>query len=498
MKLKLLFKKIPQAQIKGSKDVSITGLSTNSKLVSPGNLFIARKGRMHDGGSYIPEALEAGACAVLTDLYDPSLKSTIQVIHPSIASIEGTLAAEFYHNPAEELFLVGITGTNGKTTSSFLIKHLLDQFQGPCGLIGTIEYIVGTSHYNATRTTPEVTANHKMLREMRNQGCTSAVMEVTSHALDQGRVDKIDYDVAVFTNLTQDHLDYHPTMEEYCQAKNLLFKNLGKEAWAVINQDSPWMPKITAGCQANILTYGIEQSADLRATEIRLEKGGTRAKVTYQGKALECFFPLTGRFNVYNCLAAMGVALAKKVSFETVIERIKSLPSVRGRLEPVENDLRLKIYVDFAHSDDALKNVLQTLNEVKTGKIITVFGCGGDRDKTKRSKMGAVCEQHSDLCIITSDNPRSEDPNAICKEIATGFQLQGYAIEPDRRAAIKKAILLAQPDDIILIAGKGHETYQIFATKTIEFDDVAIARDICAELNQNLASGTPFESPFPG
>jgi UDP-N-acetylmuramoyl-L-alanyl-D-glutamate--2,6-diaminopimelate ligase len=493
MKLKKLFKNIPNAKIKGSKDISITGISTNSKLVTPGNLFIARKGRMFDGGSYIPEALDAGASAVLTDLYDPSLKNTIQIVHPQIAHIEGELAAEFYQHPGDELFLVGITGTNGKTTTSFLVKYLLDQIQGPCGLIGTIEYIVGSNHYKATRTTPEVTFNHKMLREMRNQGCLSAVMEVTSHALDQGRVDKIDYDIALFTNLTQDHLDYHATMEEYCKAKNILFQRLGKdvrkkskEKWAIVNQDSPWTPKIVEGCQAKILTYGIDQPADLRATDIIMEKEGTRAKVSYKGKTLDCFWPLTGRFNVYNCLAAMAVALTKKVSFQSIVDKMKTLPFVRGRLEPVKNVLGLKIYVDFAHSDDALKNVLQTLNEVKTGKIITVFGCGGDRDKTKRPKMGEVSEQYSDFSFITSDNPRTENPLSICNEISAGFKRKElFHVEPDRRAAIKLALQKAGRDDIVLIAGKGHEPYQIFAHQTIEFDDVTVARDICNELAEH-------------
>lgn len=490
MKLKKLFKNIPQAQIKGSREISITGISTNSKLVTPGNLFIARRGRMYDGGTYIPEALAAGASAVLTDLFDPSLKNTIQIVHPQIAMIEGDLAAEFYQHPGDEMFLVGITGTNGKTTTSFLVKYLLDYIKGPCGLIGTIEYIVGSNHYKATRTTPEVTANHKMLREMRNQGCLSAVMEVTSHALDQGRVDKVDYDVAVFTNLTLDHLDYHNTMEEYCNAKNILFRKLGRdvrhksqEKWAIVNQDDPWTPKIIAGCQAKVLTYGIDAEADLRASEIVLEKNGTRAKVTYQGQTWDCFWPLTGRFNVYNCLAAMGVALTKKIPFPSLVNMMKMLPSVRGRLEAVQNDLNLKIYVDFAHSDDALKNVLQTLNEVKTGKIITVFGCGGDRDKSKRPKMGEVSEKYSDFSIITSDNPRTENPLSICHEIVAGFNRKdAMIVEPDRQAAIKLAIQKAGPDDMILIAGKGHETNQIFAHKTVEFDDVLVARAICSEL----------------
>lgn len=490
MKLKKLFKNIQQAQIKSSRDISITGISTNSKLVVPGNLFIARRGQSFDGATFIPEALSAGACAVLTDLYDPSLKQAVQVIHPNVASIEAQVAAEYYQHPAEELFMVGITGTNGKTTTSFIVRYLLDQFRGPCGLIGTIEYIVGSQRYQATRTTPEAATNHKMLREMCMHGCQSAIMEVTSHALVQGRVDMIAYDVAVFTNLTLDHLDYHQTMDEYCLAKNILFRQLGKEGsrkqfprWAVVNYDDPWTPKMVEGCQSEILTYGLGEGADLRALEIALERTGTRAKVVYQGVSYDCFWPLAGRFNVYNCLAGMAVGLIKGVPMVDLIEKMKKLPPVRGRLEPVTNELGKRIYVDFAHSDDALKNVLETLNEVKKGRIITVFGCGGDRDRSKRPKMAAICEAYSDISIVTSDNPRSENPQKICEEIVSGFKhTKSYLVEVDRRLAIKQAIELCGPQDIVLIAGKGHETTQIFAHQTIKFDDVEVARTICHQL----------------
>ncbi len=491
MKLKKLFKELDECQIKGSKETSITGITANSKLVAPGNLFIAKKGKTHDGGHYIPEAIEAGACAILTDLFDPSLKQVVQIIHPNPLAIESTLASEYYQHPSDELFMVGITGTNGKTTISFLLKSLLDTFHGPCGLIGTIEYIVGTHRYQATRTTPDVINNHKMLREMCASGSQSAVMEVTSHALDQGRVDKIDFDVAVFSNLTLDHLDYHISMEQYCEAKKRLFMALenpsGKKTtpkWAVINNDSPWAGQIMQGCRVNCLTYGIDQKADLQATKIRLGRQGTYAAVTYQNETVECFWPLAGRFNIYNCLAAMGVMLTRGVSLKALAEKMAGLPTVRGRLEPVPNALDLKIYVDFAHSDDALLNVLETLTEIKKGKLLVVFGCGGDRDKTKRPKMAQACERFADLSIVTSDNPRSEDPQVICQEIVKGFTKQNaFFVEVDRRAAIQKAIEIAEPNDIILIAGKGHETYQVFAHKTIEFDDVKVAADICSQLN---------------
>lgn len=490
MKLKKLLKDIPNIQIKGPKDTEINGICSNSKLVAPGNLFIARKGMNDDGSRYIPEAISGGAVAVLSDIYDPSLKEVAQVIHPDVAHIEGLLAAYYYQFPSEELFMVGITGTNGKTTTSFIVRHLLNQLDASSGLIGTIEYIIGKHRYQATRTTPDVLSNHKMLREMVLHGCQSAVMEVTSHALEQGRVDNIDFDVAIFTNLTLDHLDYHGSMDNYCLSKNKLFKSLQniptkKTTWkktAVVNLDSPWHGKITAGCSAQILTYGIENSADLQATEIELSSQGTKFNLRYKGKTYPCQIPLVGRFNVYNTLAALGAVLSKGVPFDKALSQLNTIPPVNGRLQPVPNPLNLKIYIDFAHSDDALANVLECLNELKKGKIITVFGCGGNRDQTKRPKMAQVSESLSDISVVTSDNPRTEVPENIIQDIVKGFKnKEKYLVEVDRKNAIEKAISLATPNDIVLIAGKGHETYQIFAHKTVEFDDAKVALQVCEE-----------------
>lgn len=491
MKLKKLIKDIPLKDLRGSKEVFVTGLCANSKLVSPGNLFVAKKGRVDDGAHYIQEAVAAGATAILTDILDPSLKNVTQLIHPEVAAIETLLASHYYQFPSHDLFMVGITGTNGKTTTSFLIKHLLDQLNSPCGLIGTIEYIIGKHRHQATRTTPDVISNHKMLREMITQNCKSAVMEVTSHALDQGRAANIEFDVAIFSNLTLDHLDYHQTMESYCEAKQKLFEYLTPKQkkstipyppTAVINIDSPWHQKMLQKCKAKVLTYGLSANADVKATNIHLHLDGTTFSVSYKGKTVECRCPLVGRFNVYNCLAAICVGLVRDEPLEKLVAIMSTFPPVPGRLEQVKNALGFNIFVDFAHSDDALINVLECLQEFKKGRIITVFGCGGDRDNSKRPKMAKAAENYSDFCIVTSDNPRSEDPQAICKQIIAGFQKKQWLLEIDRKEAIREAISMATDKDIILIAGKGHETYQIFAHKTIEFDD----RKIAAQLSQEL------------
>ncbi len=498
MKLNKLLKDIPVTQIKGSKDLDITGVCANSKLVAPGNLFIARKGKAKDGSFFIPEAVAAGAVAVVSDIYDPLLsKHVTQVIHPDITILEGLIAANYYRFASQELFMVGITGTNGKTTTSFLVKHILDNIDGACGLIGTIEYITGQHRYQATRTTPDAASTQKMLREMVLQGCRSAVMEVTSHALDQNRVDQIDFDTAVFTNLTLDHLDYHQSMENYAEAKHKLFLRLDpskhKKAnpfgkTAIVNADSNWHKRMLEGCKARIITFAIDSDADLKAENIELSSSGTTLVLNYRGQKARLDWPLVGRYNIYNCLAATAVGLSRQLPLDSIAKTLASVPAVPGRLEVIPNPLGLKIYVDFAHTDDALKNILECLNEFKKGRLIVVFGCGGNRDASKRPRMAKVCESHADIVIVTSDNPRHEDPSDIARQIVAGFSTSphdssrkgaSYMVELDRQAAIEKAIDMATPDDVILIAGKGHETHQIFAHKTIEFDDRKMARQLC-------------------
>ncbi len=477
MKLKKLLREIEQVQVKGSKEVEFSGVSSNSKLVAPGNLFVARTGLKESGVKYIPEAISAGAAGIVTDMYDPTITEVVQIIHPNPGAIEGALAAEYYHHPCKELHLVGITGTCGKTTTAFLTKSILDSLGGRTGLIGTVEYIIGDNRYQASRTTPDVCMNHKLLRDMLNQKCDGAVMEVTSHALDQNRVDKINFSIGVFTNLSQDHLDYHETMEAYFESKKKLFTKCQK---AIVNLDSPYAERILGSFKGQTLTYGIEKDADLKAIHIRYTSNGSDFQLSYRGEIVNATLPLIGKYNIYNALAAVSVALLKGYDLPRIASVLENVPQVTGRLEAVKNVAGLKIFVDFAHKEDALRNVLESIRDLKPRKVITVFGCGGDRDRTKRPKMGAVCAELSDLSIITNDNPRSEDPEAIAKEIIKGFiDPVKFVVELDRSKAILMAIEMATPEDVILIAGKGHESYQIFAHHTTEFDDCKVAAELC-------------------
>jgi UDP-N-acetylmuramoyl-L-alanyl-D-glutamate--2,6-diaminopimelate ligase len=486
VKLKKLLKEIPVKAIKGSKDVEIAGLCSNSKLVTPGDLFIAKKGVTHDGARFIPDAIAAGASAILTDLYDPFFSDTVQIIHPDVASVEAAIAKTFYGHPSDNLFLVGITGTNGKTTTSYLIRHLLEAFKVRCGLIGTIEWIVGEHVFPSGKTTPDILQNYKLFHEMIAKKCQACVMEVSSHALDQGRVRSIEFDVAVFTNLTQDHLDYHKTMEEYANAKAKLFSTLlphGGKSFpkkAIVNADSRYFSQMIESCRVPLLTYGIEQPSDLTARHIRLSVEGMEFEVDYANEKHLFKTSLIGRFNVYNLLAAIGVGISRGFSLKSILETLSTFQAVPGRLERVPNEKGLNIFVDYAHTDDALYNVLSTLKEFKKGRLITVFGCGGNRDARKRPKMGAVVEALSDLTIVTSDNPRHEDPEMIIRNILAGLKTPGNALViVDREEAIRRAVNIAKPDDILLIAGKGHENYQILSHQTIDFNDGIAAKAAC-------------------
>lgn len=469
-------------------DPWISGICADSKQVKPGDLFIARKGGSFDGAAFAKEAMQAGARAIATETYLPECSAIPQLILTDMAFVEGKLAAHYYEHPDRELFLIGVTGTNGKTTVSWILYQLLSLLVGKTGWIGTIEYRIGDAVIPATRTTPGAAENQQLLRKMRQSGCSSAVMEVTSHALDQGRVYHIEFDMCLFTNLTPDHLDYHRSMEHYCKAKNRLFLQLNDcqkstPKWAVVNRDCPWHSQVLQGCTAPRLTYGLNPESDLSATDLSFTTTHTHCKLSFQKKPpIPITFPLLGKYNLYNVLGAIACLLAKGFTLEQLHPLLHTITPPKGRLEPVYNTKNLSIFVDFAHTGDGLKQVLSTLRELCQGRLIVVFGCGGDRDRNRRSEMGQAASSLADYAILTADNPRSEDPVAICQEISLAFSSSNYTIEPDRRQAIELALRMAKPQDLVLIAGKGHEKVQIQGKETRPFDDVLVATQICQTL----------------
>ncbi|KPK32797.1 MAG: hypothetical protein AMS24_03125 [Chlamydiae bacterium SM23_39] len=477
MKLKKLFKDIENVEIKGSKEIEITGICSNSKYISPGNLFVAKRGRCFDGYNFINRVVESGASSILCDIYDPFLENIVQIISKDVEKVESEVAVRYYEYPSKDLFLIGITGTNGKTTTSYLIKHILNKEKKNCGLLGTIEYIFGNNRIFSSLTTPDNILLQKYLREMITQNSKYCVMEVSSHGLAQNRIKNIDYKIAIFTNITREHLDYHNTFENYLNAKKKLFDSLKFDALAIVNRDDPFFPDLIKDSKARIFTFGIDNKADIYARNVKFDLNGMEFEVFYKDKREKIKTKLIGKFNVYNILAAISFAIEMGIDFKNIKSYISSFSSVKGRMEKVEHS-DFYVFIDYAHTENSMMNVLTTLREIKKRKIITVFGCGGDRDKDKRSKMGEIASNLSDYSILTSDNPRTENIEDIIKDIVKGFFKNNYEVEIDRKKAIEKAINLAKKDDIIIILGKGHETYQIFANKTLFFDDRKVVEEI--------------------
>lgn len=470
MKLKAVLKGI-KAIVKGSKEVEINGICADSRTVAPGNLFLAKKGTQVNGADFIPQALGAGAVAIVTDLYDPFVKAT-QIIHDHPERLEAEFAANFYGHPAKELFLVGVTGSKGKTTTSYMVHHLLSELKGPAGLMSTVETVIDGEKRPSLLTTHSAILNQKTLREMCDKKCKSAVLEVSSHGLDQGRVTGISFNIGIFTNLYPDHLDYHKTVKAYVEAKSKLFDQVSERA--IVNGDSPYLM-----AKQNVWTFGIEKEADIQAKELKFSASGCHFLVEFKEQSQWFEIGLMGKFNVYNALATIGVGLHFGASLEEIAKILKTFKSAPGRLERVENSKGLSIFVDYSHSGPALENVLLTLREIAKKRIITVFGCGGNRDPLRRSQMAEAADRLSDISIITSDNPRKENPAAICEEIRQHFKNNKPIVIENREEAICHAISLAKPEDIVLIAGKGHEKMQIFADRTIAFDDMAVAEAAC-------------------
>ncbi len=488
MKLKRLIKDLPLKVVFGSPLISITGISSDSRLVAPGNLFIARRGTGSHGGKFIDDVVRSGAAAILTDLPDPSLTGVTQLYHPYPEQIEAELSAAYHDYISSQMVLVGITGTNGKTTCAYLMKFLLDRLGKKAGLIGTVEWLVGDRVYPSLNTTPDIHTAYRLLREMKEVGCSAAVMEVSSHGLSQGRTKTLDFDIAIFTNLSQDHLDYHGNMEAYGLAKSLFFKNLGDNGGkagkaskvAIINNDDPKADLMASVCREKVMRYGLEKGAELFADELLFTESGVSFTAHYLGKSFPFNLPLIGRFNVSNALAVIGAGLALGESLGRIAAIMRDFPGVNGRLERVENEQGKSIYVDYAHTPDALEKTLKSLREFCTGKLWLVFGCGGDRDRDKRAKMGRVAGKYADFTFVTSDNPRGEDPKAIGNEIITGFEGSNYTLILDRADAIRTAVQAAAPGDHLLIAGKGHERIQTFARTSLPFDDRLIVKEVVA------------------
>lgn len=488
MKLKDVLAGVPRLALNGNETEDIKGIAYFSKNVQPGFMFTALKGMNTDGLEFIEEALHHGAVAVLSDRPKPENFTQTWIQVSDTREALALSSANFYSHPSQKMKVIGITGTKGKTTITYILEEILKKSRFIPGVIGTISYRGPKMTIHAERTTPEAPDIQRILCEMLNHGATHCIMEVSSHALDLKRVMGIVFDVVTFVNLSGDHLDYHQTMEKYFEAKKRLFFFNHKKRMAVVNGDDPWGKKLLSQLSTGVLTYGIEPGAMVRGENFALNAKGIEATVKYPAGQLSISSPLLGKPNLYNILASVAVSLTLNLPLTAIKEGIASLKGVPGRFEKIENSLGFHIFVDYAHTDDALKNLLETVREFNPKRIILVFGAGGDRDKTKRPRMGEAAGTLSDWTIITSDNPRSEEPMAIILDIEKGIQktgTQNYQIIPDRREAIEQALSLGEKGDYILIAGKGHEDYQIIKDKITHFDDAEVIREILQAKGEN-------------
>jgi UDP-N-acetylmuramoyl-L-alanyl-D-glutamate--2,6-diaminopimelate ligase len=463
---------------------AVTGVAYDSRAVTPGQVFVALKGQHADGTSFARQAIERGAAAVVSEQAAPDGVHIPWAIVENARLALAVLAATFYHDPSREMRVIGITGTNGKTTTAYLVASIFDAARIRCGILGTVGYRIGDEVREATRTTPEAPDVQALLREMVDRRCGACAMEVSSHALSLRRVDGITFSAGIFTNLTRDHLDFHADMDDYFRAKRRLFEMLPRDAPSLLNVDDPRGPSLVeAGGRP--VTYAINRPADVTPSPVSFSLKGLSFDVRTPRGTLHVTSKLVGRPNVYNILAAVSAATALDVPFDAIERGLQSLDGVPGRFQVVSDTKDdVTVVVDYAHTDDALRNLLETARPLAEGRLITVFGCGGDRDRTKRPLMGAVAGRLSDLIVITSDNPRSEDPNRIVEEVQLGItpdtrrdSAQRLLTIVDRRAAIAKAIGLAQSGDVVLVAGKGHEKYQVIGDRVLPFDDVAVARE---------------------
>ncbi|WP_044642470.1 UDP-N-acetylmuramoyl-L-alanyl-D-glutamate--2,6-diaminopimelate ligase [Risungbinella massiliensis] len=482
MKLSECIESLLLKEVYGEQEIEITGIQYDSRKVRAGDLFIALRGFTVDGHQYVERAVDQGAVAVLVEEEVETSATIVKV--PDTRRAMAEVANKFYSYPTSKLRVIAITGTNGKTTTSHLIQHILEDANRQTGLLGTIGMKIKGDVYPAKNTTPDVLELQHCFYQMIQEGCEYATIEASSHALDLGRTRGAQIQIAVFTNLTQDHLDYHATMEEYRAAKGLLFSQLGNsradhQPVAVLNADdvaSAYFAKITP---AQVISYGIDQKADVRAHNIQITPNGTTFEVTSSFGNATIQTQLIGKFNVYNLLAAITVGLVEGLSFEQMITSIHKITGVDGRFETVPGSKDFTVVVDYAHTPDSLENVLKTVKEFANNRILCVVGCGGDRDRTKRPLMAKIATGISDLTILTSDNPRTEDPEVILDDMEAGITdapKDRYQRVLDRKEAIDQAVELAQPGDVLVIAGKGHETYQEIHGVRYDFDDRLVAK----------------------
>jgi UDP-N-acetylmuramoyl-L-alanyl-D-glutamate--2,6-diaminopimelate ligase len=477
---------------RGDVNCPVYAITDDSRAVTGGSLFVAVKGERVDGHGFIEQAIKTGAAAVVAQISTASGSLPLVLVADSRKAL-GLLGSRFHGDPSARLTMIGVTGTNGKTTTTYLCKALLEGIGRRVGLIGTVGYQIGQETFPAPHTTPGALDLQALLAKMVESGLTATVMEVSSHALALDRTSGCEYDVAVFTNLTQDHLDFHHTMDEYFEAKLRLFTGLaggqkvGKRA--LVNMDDPRGKAVQAACPVPVWSYAIQNQADIKAKRVRLSLTGTVFTAETPAGSFSVESRLVGEHNVYNLLGAIGVALHDGATPDQICEATVHITNVPGRFERVSSGQDFTVVVDYAHTEDALLRLLTAAQALKTDRIITVFGCGGDRDRGKRPKMGRAAVEYSDVVILTSDNPRTEDPMTILHEVEIGVRdalvrrnhVQ-YHLVPDRRDAISTAIREARRGDMVLIAGKGHEDYQIIGTKKFHFDDREVAREAIQQL----------------
>ena len=474
IELMRLLTALPEARVEGRSDVSIRTIAYDSRSVGPGDLFVALKGEHSNGHSFISDVKQRGAVAVVVE-HDCGFHDGVTIVVPDTRKALALLAAEYYGHPASSLRLIGLTGTNGKTTISRLVKSVLEANGSKVGLIGTIDYWIGDERMPAGLTTPESLDLHGMFWRMKNQGTEYVVLEVSSHSLCLNRVFGLDFDIGVFSNLSRDHLDFHGTIDAYEEAKSMLFKSLDwARSKAVINRDDPSGRRMMEASTAPVISYGFDRESSIWANGVSLFPDTSRFTVHSPHSTIPIDLKLLGNFNIYNALAAFGVGYALGLDPSVIKEGLEGVEAVEGRFERVDCGQSFFVFVDYSHTPDALEHCLSAARELTRERVIVVFGCGGDRDKGKRPLMGEVAERLADYVFITSDNPRSEDPDLILDDIEAGFRTRGdYERVVDRRRAIQRALELAQEGDCVVIAGKGHEEYQIRGQRKIPFDDRA-------------------------